>query len=104
MTNGLKAAVASWGRDGDPAAAAPSVQRGFELEPDFRLRIFSEFGMAQAVAEKFVAGGRLLGLPELSTSKNGDARSPNPISSFGCSVRATSEQPFAGVKFNVERQ
>jgi hypothetical protein len=40
------------------------VQRGFELEPGFRLRIFSEFGMAQAVAEKFVAGGRLLGLPE----------------------------------------
>src|ERR1700690_4187446 len=35
MTNGLKAAVASWGRDGDPAAAAPSVQRGFELEPGF---------------------------------------------------------------------
>jgi hypothetical protein len=44
--------------------AAPSVQRGFELEPGFRLRIFSEFGMAQAAAEKFVAGGRLLGLPE----------------------------------------
>jgi hypothetical protein len=63
-TNGLKAAVAPWRRDGDPAAAAPSVQRGFELEPGFRLRIFSEFGMAQAVAEKFVAGGRLLGLPE----------------------------------------
>ena len=64
MTNGLKAPVAPWGRDGDPAAAAPLVQRGFELEPGFRLRIFSEFGMAHAVAEKFVAGGRLLGLPE----------------------------------------
>jgi hypothetical protein len=63
-TNGLKAAVAPRRRDGDPAAAAPSVQRGFELEPGFRLLIFSEFGMAQTVAEKFVAGGRLLGLPE----------------------------------------
>jgi hypothetical protein len=63
-TNGLKAAVAPWRRDGDPAAAVPSVQRGFELEPGFRLRIFSEFGMAQAVAEKLVAGDRLLGLPE----------------------------------------
>jgi hypothetical protein len=49
---------------GRAAEATPSVQRGFELEPGFRLRIFSEFGMAQAVAEKFVAGGRLLGLPE----------------------------------------
>jgi hypothetical protein len=38
--------------------------------------------MAQAVAEKFVAGGRLLGLPELSTSKNGDARSPKPANGF----------------------
>ena len=63
-TNGLETAVAPWRRDGDPAEAAPSVQRGFELEPGFRLRIFSEFGMAQAVAEKFVAAGRLLGLPE----------------------------------------
>ena len=49
---------------GRAAEAAPSFQRGFELEPGFRLRIFSEFGMAQAVAEKFVAGGRLLVLPE----------------------------------------
>jgi adenylate cyclase len=44
--------------------AAPSVKRGFELEPGFRLRIFSEFGMARPIAEKFVEGGRLLRLPE----------------------------------------
>jgi hypothetical protein len=49
---------------GRAAEAAPSVQRGFELEPGFRFRIFSEFGIAQAVAEQFVAGGQLLGLPE----------------------------------------
>jgi adenylate cyclase len=49
---------------GRAAEAAPSVQRGLELQPDFRLRIFSEFGMARPIAEKFVEGGRLLGLPE----------------------------------------
>ena len=49
---------------GREAEAAPSVQRGFELEPGFRLRIFSEFGMARPIAEKFVEGGRLLRLPE----------------------------------------
>jgi adenylate cyclase len=49
---------------GRAAEAAPSVLRGLELEPGFRLRIFSEFGMAWAIAEKFVEGGRLLGLPE----------------------------------------
>jgi hypothetical protein len=103
-TNGLKAAVAPWRRDGDPAAAAPSVQRGFELESGFRLRIFSEFGVAQAVAEKFVAGGRLLELPELSTSKNGDARSPNPIAASATASAQRRKQPFAEIKFNVERQ
>jgi adenylate cyclase len=49
---------------GRAAEAAPSVQRGLELQPDFRLRIFSEFGMAGPIAEKFVEGGRLLRLPE----------------------------------------
>jgi adenylate cyclase len=49
---------------GRAAEAGPSVRRGFELEPGFRLRIFSEFGMARPIAEKFVEGGRLLGLPE----------------------------------------
>jgi adenylate cyclase len=54
-------ALALAGRQGE---AAPLIQLGFELEPHFRLRIFSEFGMARPMAEKFVEGGRLLGLPE----------------------------------------
>ncbi len=41
-----------------------SVQRGLELEPGFRVRVFSEFGMARPIAEKFAEGARLLGLPE----------------------------------------
>ncbi len=49
---------------GQPETAIPSVRRGFELEPGFRLRIFSEFGMAQPLADTFSRGGRLLGLPE----------------------------------------
>ena len=49
---------------GRATEAAPLVKLGFELEPGFRLRIFSEFGMARPMAEKFVEGGRLLGLPE----------------------------------------
>ena len=44
--------------------ATPSVRRGRELEPGFRIRIFSEFGMAPALAERFAEGARLLGLPE----------------------------------------
>jgi adenylate cyclase len=54
-------ALALAGRAND---AAPSVRRGLALEPGFRLRVFSEFGMAHRVAEKFAEGGRLLGLPE----------------------------------------
>ena len=45
------------------AAQAP-LQRGLELEPGFQIRVFSEFGMARALAEKFAEGARLLGLPE----------------------------------------
>jgi adenylate cyclase len=44
--------------------SASLVQRGLELEPGFRIRIFSEFGMARPIAEKFAEGARLLGLPE----------------------------------------
>ena len=40
------------------------IQRGLELEPGFRIRIFSEFGMAPPLAAKFIEGARLLGLPE----------------------------------------
>ena len=44
--------------------ATPSVRRGLELEPGFRIRVFSEFGMARPLAEKFEQGARVLGLPE----------------------------------------
>jgi adenylate cyclase len=49
---------------GHATHATPWLQRGLELEPGFRVRIFSEFGMAPALAEKFAKGARLLGLPE----------------------------------------
>ena len=54
-------ALALGGRAEESATLA---QRGLELEPGFRIRIFSEFGMARAIAEKFAEGARLLGLPE----------------------------------------
>ena len=44
--------------------AASVVQRGLELETGFRIRVFSEFGMARPIAEKFSERARLLGLPE----------------------------------------
>ena len=44
--------------------ATPLVRRGLELEPGFRIKIFSEFGMVSRVADKFIEGARLLGLPE----------------------------------------
>ena len=44
--------------------ATPSVRRGLELEPGFRIRVFSEFGMARPLAEKFEQGARVLGLLE----------------------------------------
>jgi adenylate cyclase len=44
--------------------AKTSVERGLALEPGFRIRIFSEFGMASPIAEKFAQGARVLGLPE----------------------------------------
>jgi adenylate cyclase len=54
-------ALALGGRAGE---AVSLVKRGLELEPGFRIRIFSEFGMARRLAEKFAEGARILGLPE----------------------------------------
>jgi adenylate cyclase len=54
-------ALALAGRAGETGSL---VERGLELEPGFRIRIFSEFGMARPIAEKFAEGARLLGLPE----------------------------------------
>lgn len=39
------------------------ARRGFEIEPQFRPRVFSEL-LAPTVAEKFIAGYRLLDLPD----------------------------------------
>ena len=46
---------------GEADAAGSLAQRGLELEPGFRLRLFSEL-MAPAVALRFAEGCRLLGL------------------------------------------
>jgi tetratricopeptide (TPR) repeat protein len=43
--------------------ARPLAQRGFELEPQFRVRWMREMCVPE-LAEKFVEGGRLLALPE----------------------------------------
>ena len=49
---------------GARSSQRPRFERGLALEPGFRIRIFSEFGMASPIAEKFAEGARLLGLPE----------------------------------------
>ena len=49
---------------GHTEEATSSLKLGLALEPGFRIRIFSEFGMASPIAEKFAEGARLLGLPE----------------------------------------
>ena len=48
---------------GEANAAESLAQRGLELEPGFRLRLYSEL-MAPAVALRFAEGCRLLGLPD----------------------------------------
>jgi adenylate cyclase len=40
------------------------VDRGLALEPGFTIRMFSELGMARAIADRLTEGARLLGLPE----------------------------------------
>src|SRR5208337_4872232 len=44
--------------------ARPVLQRGLELGPGFRLSGFEAFGIKPALLDRFVEGGRLLGLPE----------------------------------------
>ena len=44
--------------------AVPLARRGLELEPSFRIQIFSKFGMSPGLSEKFIAGARMLALPE----------------------------------------
>ncbi len=52
------------GLAGRVAEAQAPLKRGLELEPGFRIRVFSEFGLASPLAENFANGARLLGLPE----------------------------------------
>ena len=56
--------AASLALAGRQEEARPIVQRLFELEPGFRLRLSSEVGPARAVADRFAEGARILGLPE----------------------------------------
>ena len=44
--------------------AGPLAERGLELEPGFRIQIFSEFGMVPELSRKFIEGARMLALPE----------------------------------------
>jgi adenylate cyclase len=44
--------------------AAPIVRRGFELQPDFRTRIYAESGLAAELIAKIKTGASLLGLPD----------------------------------------
>jgi TolB-like protein/class 3 adenylate cyclase len=44
--------------------AEQPLKRGLELEPSFRVRFFSELGMAPTIADRLAQGARLLGLPE----------------------------------------
>jgi adenylate cyclase len=50
--------------DGRMQEAQGPLQRGLELEPGFRVRVFSELGVSQVVRDRQIRGGRLLGLPE----------------------------------------
>ena len=49
---------------GRAAEAGPSLQRGRELEPEWRFGFFFQIGITRSLAEKFAEGARLLGLPE----------------------------------------
>ncbi len=44
--------------------ARPVLQRLFELEPGFRLRMIFEVGLVQNLADRFAEGARMVGLPE----------------------------------------
>jgi adenylate cyclase len=52
------------GLGGCAAEAGPVVRRGLELEAGFRGRFVYEGGLAPVVGEKFLAGARIVGLPE----------------------------------------
>ena len=49
---------------GRAADAAFDVARGLEPEPAFQNQVYYQWGITPALAQKFVEGGRMLGLPE----------------------------------------
>ena len=49
---------------GRAAEAAFDAARGLELEPAFHLRMYNQWGISPTLAERFIEGGRMLGLPE----------------------------------------
>ena len=49
---------------GHTAEATSDAARGLELEPTFQNRVYHQWVMTPALAQKFIGGGRLLGLPE----------------------------------------
>jgi adenylate cyclase len=58
---GQAIALALAGRSEDAKAA---LARGLALQPNFRLRLFAEFGLEPSLVDRMMAGGRLLNLPE----------------------------------------
>jgi adenylate cyclase len=44
--------------------AEPVVKQLLELEPNYRARVWREFGLVQVLADKFMEANRRLGLPE----------------------------------------
>ncbi len=49
---------------GRGAEAMLDAKRGLELEPAFQIRVYNQWGITPALAEKFVEGARMVGLPE----------------------------------------
>ena len=49
---------------GHTAEATSDAARGLELEPTFQNRVYYQWVMTPALSQKFIGGGRLLGLPE----------------------------------------
>jgi adenylate cyclase len=49
---------------GRGAEATLDAKRGLELEPAFQIRVYNQWGITPALAEKFIEGARMLGLPE----------------------------------------
>jgi adenylate cyclase len=56
--------AASLAMAGRVEEAEPVVKQLLELEPNYRARVWREFGLVQALADKFMEANRRLGLPE----------------------------------------